>query len=59
TLWVPHSYPACAQHAPTEHLLGSVAREGLAIRAGLFCDLGDQGAALRLAARNTVTIAQP
>jgi len=36
-----------------------VAREGLAIMAGLFCDLGDQGAALRLAARNTVTIAQP
>ena len=50
TLWVPHSYPACAQHAPNEHLLGSVAREGLAIMAGLFWDLGDQGAALREAA---------
>jgi len=50
TLWVPHSYPACAQHAPNEHLLGSVAREGLAIMAGLFWDLGDQGAALRQAA---------
>ncbi|MFY0476317.1 M20 family metallopeptidase [Achromobacter marplatensis] len=50
TLWVPHSYPACAQHAPNEHLLGSVAREGLAIMAGLFWDLGDQGAALRDAA---------
>lgn len=59
TLWVPHSYPACAQHAPNEHLLGSVAREGLAIMAGLFWDLGDQGAALRQAARNPVTIAQP
>ena len=43
TLWVPHSYPACAQHAPDEHLLGSVAREGLAIMAGLFCDLGELG----------------
>ena len=31
TLWVPHSYPACAQHAPNEHLLASVAREGLAV----------------------------
>jgi len=41
TLWVPHSYPACAQHAPNEHLLGSVAREGLAIMAGLFWDLGE------------------
>lgn len=47
---MPHSYPACAQHAPNEHLLGSVAREGLAIMAGLFWDLGDQGAALRQAA---------
>ncbi len=41
TLWVPHSYPACAQHAPNEHLLASVAREGLAIIAGLFWDLGE------------------
>jgi acetylornithine deacetylase/succinyl-diaminopimelate desuccinylase-like protein len=40
TVWVPHSYPACAQHAPDEHLLGSVAREGLRIMAGLFWDLG-------------------
>ena len=45
TLWVPHSYPACSQHAPDEHLLGSVAREGLAIMAGLFWDLGELGAA--------------
>ena len=33
TIWVPHSYPACAQHAPNEHLLASVAREGLQIMA--------------------------
>lgn len=44
TLWVPHSYPACAQHAPNEHLLASVAREGLAIMAGLFWDLGEPDA---------------
>lgn len=43
TLWVPHSYPACSQHAPNEHLLGSVAREGLAMMAGLFWDLGEAG----------------
>lgn len=55
TLWVPHSYPACAQHAPNEHLLGSVAREGLAIMAGLFWDLGDQGLALRQAAAETAS----
>lgn len=43
TLWIPHSYPACAQHAPNEHLLLPVAREGLAIMAGLYWDLGEGG----------------
>ena len=41
TIWVPHSYPACSQHAPNEHLLASVAREGLRMMAGLFWDIGD------------------
>lgn len=41
TIWVPHSYPACSQHAAGEHLLGSVAREGLQVMAGLFWDLGE------------------
>jgi acetylornithine deacetylase/succinyl-diaminopimelate desuccinylase-like protein len=41
TLWIPHSYPACAQHAPNEHLPMSIAREGLAIMAGLYWDLGE------------------
>ena len=41
TIWVPHSYPGCSQHAPDEHLLAPVAREGLAIMAGLFWDLGE------------------
>ncbi|QQC67156.1 M20 family metallopeptidase [Paraburkholderia ginsengisoli] len=40
TLWVPHSYPGCSQHAPDEHLLGPVVREGLRIMSGLFWDLG-------------------
>jgi acetylornithine deacetylase/succinyl-diaminopimelate desuccinylase-like protein len=44
TLWVPHSYAACSQHAPNEHLLGSVARESLQIMAGLFWDLAEEGA---------------
>jgi len=44
TVWIPHSYPACSQHAPDEHLLGSVAREGLAIMTGLYFDLGDAAA---------------
>lgn len=42
TLWIPHSYPACAQHAPNEHLLAPIAREGLRIMAGLFWDLGER-----------------
>jgi len=29
TLWVPHSYPACAQHAPNEHLLAPLRAKGL------------------------------
>ena len=47
TIWVPHSYPACSQHAPDEHLLARVAREGLAIMTGLFWDLGEPGSAPR------------
>ncbi|RDU98457.1 M20 family metallopeptidase [Trinickia dinghuensis] len=42
TLWVPHSYPACSQHAPNEHLLGSVAREALGVMAGIWWDLGEE-----------------
>ncbi|MCI0756015.1 M20 family metallopeptidase [Teichococcus vastitatis] len=41
TLWVPHSYAACAQHAPDEHMLVPLTREALALMAGLFWDLGD------------------
>ena len=40
TLWIPHSYPGCLQHAPNEHMLESIAREGLQIACGLFYDLG-------------------
>ena len=40
TVWVPHSYAGCNQHAPNEHMLASVAREGLQIMAGLFWDIG-------------------
>jgi acetylornithine deacetylase/succinyl-diaminopimelate desuccinylase-like protein len=42
TLWVPHSYAGCSQHAPNEHLLAPIAREGLGLMAGLFWDLGDR-----------------
>ena len=50
TVWIPHSYPGCSQHAPNEHLLAPVAREALAIMTGVFWDLGD--AATNLPARD-------
>jgi acetylornithine deacetylase/succinyl-diaminopimelate desuccinylase-like protein len=42
TVWIPHSYAACSQHAPNEHLLAPVAREALRIMAGLYWDLGEK-----------------
>ncbi|MGY3131699.1 acetylornithine deacetylase/succinyl-diaminopimelate desuccinylase-like protein [Bradyrhizobium sp. USDA 4501] len=41
TIWVPHSYPGCSQHAPDEHILLPVTEEALTIMAGLFWDLGE------------------
>jgi acetylornithine deacetylase/succinyl-diaminopimelate desuccinylase-like protein len=40
TVWVPHSYPGCSQHAPNEHLPPEVLREALAVMTGLYWDLG-------------------
>ena len=41
TLWVPHSYAGCSQHAPNEHALAPVLREGLEMMTGLYWDLGE------------------
>jgi hypothetical protein len=43
TIWVPHSYAGCSQHAPDEHVLAPVCRDALRIMAGLWWDLGDGG----------------
>ncbi len=43
TLWVPHSYPGCSQHAPDEHILLPVAKSALRLMAGLYWDLGAGG----------------
>ncbi len=51
TLWVPHSYAGCSQHAPDEHVLGSILREGMQIMAGLFWDLGEKDTPARPSAR--------
>ena len=46
TVWVPHSYAACQQHAPDEHLLPPGVREPRQMRTGLFWDLGEAAASL-------------
>ena len=43
TIWVPHSYAGCCQHAPDEHVLAPILREGLQMMTGLFWDLAEQG----------------
>ena len=53
TIWIPHSYAGCSQHAPDEHLLGPIAREGLGIMAGLFWDLGEGNVHTRLASKTS------
>jgi len=40
TIWVPHSYAGCSQHAPDEHLLMSVSQSAAELMAGLYWDLG-------------------
>jgi acetylornithine deacetylase/succinyl-diaminopimelate desuccinylase-like protein len=49
TIWVPHTYPGCSQHAPDEHILLSVTEEALGIMAGLFWDLGEMARPLQRA----------
>ena len=43
TIWVPHAHPSCSQHAPDEHLLASVAREGLSHHGGAVLGSGRGG----------------
>src|SRR5262249_55180531 len=53
TIWIPHSYAGCSQHAPDEHLLAPIAREGLGMMAGLFWDLGEGDLATRLGSQTS------
>ena len=41
TIWIPHSYAACSQHAPDEHLLLPLARSAAELMAGLYWDIGE------------------
>ncbi|MCX7560411.1 M20 family metallopeptidase [Sulfitobacter sp. F26204] len=43
TVWIPHSYRGCSQHAPDEHVLKSLSHDALRLMAGLFWDIGEGG----------------
>lgn len=40
-IWLPHSYAACSQHWPDEHILMPLSRNALEVMAGLYWDIGD------------------
>ncbi len=40
TIWVPHSYPGCSQHAPNEHLPAALFPDAVSVMCGLYWDLG-------------------
>ncbi|GLO72640.1 hypothetical protein MACH17_41570 [Phaeobacter inhibens] len=42
TVWIPHSYLGCSQHAPDEHVLKPVCLDALRVMAGLFWDIGTE-----------------
>ena len=42
-VWIPHSYNGCKQYGPDEHAAPEILREGLAMMAGLWWDLGETG----------------
>lgn len=42
TVWVPHSYGGCNQHAANEHILGTLSRDALRNMTGLFWDISGQ-----------------
>lgn len=44
-VWMPLSYTGCSQHAPNEHILWSLTREGVELVTGVYWDLGEEGTA--------------
>ncbi len=41
TIWLPHSYAACSQHWPDEHILMPLSRNAIELMAGLYWDIGE------------------
>ncbi len=48
TIWLPHSYASCSQHAPDEHILLPLCRSAMELMAGLYWDIGDGGVPARM-----------
>lgn len=46
-IWLPLSYTACSQHAPNEHILTPLMREGVGLLTQIYWDFGDAEAGLR------------
>lgn len=40
--WLPMSYLACSQHAPNEHILKPLMREGLELITGVYWEMGSE-----------------
>ncbi len=47
SIWIPHSYPGCSQHAPDEHILMPGYRDAMQLMTGLYWDLGEGGTPAR------------
>lgn len=43
TIWIPHSYTACSQHAPDEHVILPTCRSALEVMAAVYWDIGESG----------------
>ncbi len=46
-VWMPLSYTGCSQHAPNEHILWSLTRQGMELVTGVYWDMGDPETAYR------------
>ena len=44
-VWMPLSYSGCSQHAPNEHIIWSLTREGMELVTSVYWDLGDPATA--------------
>ena len=47
-VWLPLSYTGCSQHAPNEHMLKSLMREGITLVASIYLHLGQKSSQLLL-----------